>query len=351
MSPTVYGEALAKRVQAALQEFQTAGQHYSEYAEIHRDVQNISVFSMDISYKRLAAFISLNEYLELNRAADAISITRGAVYNSVRDLEELLEISLFERTPTGVIPTDFSKVLARHFKLAFAQLRYAIDDIANIGGFSQGHIVIGDLPYSRTMITPRAINSLLEKFPYLQVETREGSYETLEASLRSGELDFIVGALRPPEKTSELITESLLEDSLCIIARHGHPLSKRDTIPLSELKTLSWVLPSKETPSRKLFDEILSHHGVEEPIHSITSSSLSTLRGILIESDRVSLLSRHQIYYEEKYKLLTVLPVNLSGTRRMIGITRHAHTMLSPAAQSLFDEFKQVSAEIEQAES
>lgn len=347
MMATVYGEALAHRIRGALREFEAAGAALDEFRSNGRPYQSIPVFTMDVSYKRLAAFIALHEKRDVRAAADALGVTKAAVYNSVRQLEELLEAELFQREPHGVAPTPYCQLLARHTKLAFAEIRYALEDIDRLDGVTSGGIVVGTLPYSRTFLTPRAINRLLEKHPQLDVATREGPYAVLEAALRSGDIDCIVGAIRSRESDADIVTEQLFEDRLAVIARKDHPLMKRASIEFEELQALQWVLPASETPSRMLFDETMRRHKMTIPEHAVQTSSLSMVRGLLLDSDRVALLSAHQIHHDRKAGLLDVLPVDLEETYRPIGITWRGRTQPSPAAQLFLEQLRRVAAELE----
>ena len=346
MMPTVHGEALAHRVRGAMAEFEAARGALEDFHPGGRGLHSSPVFNMEVSYKRLAAFIALHEKRDVSGAANALGITKAAVYNSVRQLEELLETELFQREPRGVAPTPYCNVLARHTKLAFAEIRHAVEDIAKLDGITQGRVIIGTLPYTRTYLTPRAINRLLTEQPQLDVATREGPYALLEASLRSGDIDCIVGAIRPTDSSSDITTEKLFEDRLSVIARSNHPLMSKLSIQLKDLQDLQWVLPANETPARKLFDETIRKHQMEIPEHSVQTSSLSMVRGLLLDSDRVALLSEHQIFYDKQFGVLDVLPVELEETYRPIGITMRAQTQPSPAAQLFLDELRRVATEL-----
>lgn len=346
MMPTVHGEALAHRVRLAADEFARAGLAYQQFMPEGRNYQSIPVFSMDISYKRLAAFIALFQTRDIGAAASLLGVTKAAVYNSVRQMEELLDLPLFEREPSGVSPTSFCSILARHTKLAFSEIRHALEDMASLNGVTQGAVAIGTLPYTRTYLTPRAINRLLTAYPQLRVTTQEGPYSMQQTSLRSGELDVIVGAVRPTEAGADIVTETLIEDRLAVIARKGHPLTKRKTISFRELESLAWVLPAKDTPARQLFDETCRKHQANTPEHAVQTSSQSMVRGLLLDSDRVALLSEHQIHYDRKAGLLDVLPVELKETYRPIGITMRAQTQPSPAATLFLEELRKVAQEL-----
>ena len=76
-------------------------------------------------------------------------------------------------------------------------------------------------------------------------------------------------------------------------------------------------------------------HGLNEPDHVVETSSFVTLRGILLNSDRVTMLSKHQVHYEDQFKILAALNFELPQTKRWIGFTHWAKGTMSPIAQLL----------------
>jgi LysR family transcriptional regulator of gallate degradation len=201
---------------------------------------------------------------------------------------------------------------------------------------------VGTLPYSRTILTPRAINQLLAEHPQLDISTIEGPYNSLVASLRSGEIDLIIGAIRPKESAPHLKTETLFDDKLAILARSDHPLTKKNKLDHKALETMQWVLPPTGTPTRQLFDQYCEQRGLSLSPHAIETSSASMVRGLLLESDRVALLSEHQIYYDKKLGALTALAIDLQDTYRPIGITLLTHIRPSPATQLFLNNLRSV---------
>ncbi|HEX7272431.1 MAG TPA: hypothetical protein VF420_09800 [Casimicrobiaceae bacterium] len=59
---------------------------------------------------------------------------------------------------------------------------------------------------------------------------------------------------------------------------------------------------------------------------------------MLLNSDLLTATSPGQLSYELAAGLLTILPVPLPDTRRIIGITRRTDSMASPGAKVLMDE-------------
>ena len=347
MSLTTFGEILLPRAQEAVGAFNEArGLVPPLTAKKSSGTQRY--FNMDVSDRWIAAFLATADHQNIYSAAVSLNISAAAISSSVRKLEESLGFSLFERAPNVVMPTTIGRELVRYVKLALTHLRHAQDELLNLKGLRSGRVAIGSLPLLRTMVVPRAILRLLQEHPYIDVSTTEGHYDALVAALRCGDIDFMVGALRELREQEELTEELLFTDHLSVIARKGHPLSEKGKrVQWSDIFRYGWVLPHVGTPTRKLFEEALSRRGLPVPEHVIETSSLVTLRGLLLESDRITVLSHHQIHFDEEYGMLMVLPFDLKGdTSRPIGITRRVHGRPSPAAELLMSEIRAVVEEI-----
>lgn len=345
MSLTAYGEALLPWAQEAAKAFNEArGLVPPLIAKASSGTQRF--FSMDVSDKWIAAFLATADHQNVAAAAASLGISSAAISSSVRKLEESLGFSLFERVPNLILPTTVGDALVRYVKLALSHLRNAQDELMSLKGVHSGRVRIGTLPLLRTMVVPRAILRLLEEHPYIDVSTSEGHYDALVASLRCGDIDFIVGALRGLPEEEELSEELLFDDHLSVIARKGHPLEHLDEVHWTDLVQYGWVLPRVGTPTRTLFEEAIDRRGLPVPEHVIETSSLITLRGLLLESDRITVLSRHQIHVDERYGVLTALPFDLKEASRPIGITRRAHSSPSPASELLIREILAVVEEL-----
>jgi len=342
---TPRGAVFIQRVRQAESEFLRAAVLHSQELRIPVASHN-PVFSMEISYKRLAAFLAVHETLDVPAAAVRLGITRAAVYNSIRQLEQWLECDLFTRGSSGMASTPLAHDLATHTRLAFALIQHGREDLASFHGDIQGRVAIGTLPYARTVLIPRTIDRVLRDHPRLQISTREGPYDTLERSLRNGELDLIIGATRLHDKQSAIKSENLFEDELAVICGAGHPLANASALTLEELLNYSWILPGRQTPARQLFEQLVIKHTSLPLREVVETGSLSTLRGLLLESDRLALLSRHQVYHDERAGLLKTLPVSLEGTSRPIGITQRAHTSPSPAAGKFIQTLRDMAVQL-----
>jgi len=340
---TVFGKAMFERGEYVERVFVQAREAMLATETGGRQVrENSPVFRMDISGRRLAGFIALAEQQNFTRAAARLGTTTAAIRITIREMETALGIPLFDKGPWGMMPTAHGRTLYKYARLAGNELRRATDDIASLSGVKQGRVCVGTMAFSQTRILPIAINTLLAEHPNIRLSTVEGPYDSLITSLLCGDLDFLLGALRAPEPEEGLKQEVLLEDNLSLIVRIGHPLLSQERIRAGDLQDYGWVLPPVDAPARQLFEEACKTMPLSLPVDIVETRSHSITRGLLMESDRISVLSRHQIYYEEQFNLMRILPLELEGTTRPIGVTSRAQTTLSPSAALLLKHIRGV---------
>lgn len=339
---TVYGELLVNRIHEAELQLEQAARSHRAVVQSTPQQQHNPLFTLEVSHKRVEAFLAVHELRHVGRVAQKMGLTRAAVYDSLRTLECLLELPLFESSAAGLRSTAYADVLASHLSLAFSLIQHGLDEIASMDGSLRGRLVIGTLPYSRAVLVPRTIHRVLEQHPNLQIATREGPYDVLERALRSGAIDLIIGATRQHDADSPMLAEELLQDELAVICGAHHPLALRTRVSVREILGYGWILPLKPTPARQLFDRFLERHESGQPKQIIETGSLSMTRSLLMESDRLALLSTHQVQLDQNAGLLATLPIRLEQTFRPIGITRRAHNTPSPAARVFMEALREL---------
>jgi DNA-binding transcriptional LysR family regulator len=187
---------------------------------------------------------------------------------------------------------------------------------------------------------------LKQEYPELLVTILEGTYESLLTGLRCGDIDLLVGVLRYPIPCNDIVQERLFEDLLSVVGRKGHPFASARSLRLADVIDSEWVLPYKGAPSRKAFEQVMNAAGLPLPKNAIESNALVTLRALLMESDRLSILSRNQIHYEELHGMLSVLPIDMRGSERPIGITTRADAKRSIGLNALLQDLRAVSGEM-----
>ncbi|MDM0044443.1 LysR substrate-binding domain-containing protein [Variovorax dokdonensis] len=340
MMLTVYGNAVLIRAQRVSLELAAACNDLPVGAGGRRMLDARTLQAAVFSARRLALFAGLAEHHHMPTVAQRFGVTQPALSALVRDLESRTGCALFSRSAQGIQPTRAGALLAFRFRRALAELRAVNSDLAAIRGVVQGSVVVGALPLSRTRVLPLAIATLLHKHPQVHVSTVESPYEALAAALRSGDVDFIIGALRPAEQVRDLVQEPLFEDSIALVARAGHPLARRRRITFADLHRARWVLSRRGAPARDLFERSFEHRGQIAPEPAVETGDLALLRGLLQDTDMLTAISAHQLHYEIEAGTLVVLSFALEATQRTIGIAQREGVLASPCTSALLNEIR-----------
>lgn len=268
--------------------------------------------------RALAAFAEAGSFSD---AARRLGQTEPAVQRAAREIERLLGVALFDGGPRDIRLTPAGDTVAAQAALALREVAAAHEELREAAGLYDGRIVIGTLPLARTRIVPLAVVDLMQRYLSVRIEVVEGRYDQLVRSLRSGACDLIVGALREGGRPAGLTERALFQDRLSIVARAAHPLAGR---PLAgpELAAYPWVLPRADTPTRAIFDRLAAARGVCNPAQGhVETGSLVMLRGVLLASDAVAIISARQIDYELRQGLLVELDIAVADGGRPIGVT------------------------------
>ncbi|OWY27689.1 LysR family transcriptional regulator [Herbaspirillum robiniae] len=301
-----------------------------------RDRNGGQVGSLDALFneRRLQATALLAETHHMPSVARLMEVSPSAVSQAISMLEGILGQPLFFRTAHGMLPTDAGRRWTERFERALAELRHIPEDIAALAGIVQGTVTVGALPLARSQLLPAALARVLEKHPRLQIRSLESPYEELAAGLMSGRIDFIVGALRAfSGDTFDM--RSLFADSAALIARTGHPLAQRKKLSAADLEGYPWVLSRAGTPLRESIEQFFRDSGLDVPRAAVETGDLALLRGLLVSSDMLTVISAHQLHHEISTGQLTALPFAMRGMERTIGIMQRKGAHLSPGARAL----------------
>ena len=345
MALNAYGELVQVRALRIEREFEEARTQLVARGGMDGGADVHSLFTSILNGRRLAVVASLAQKRNMPAVAREFGITQPAISSALKDLESGLGVALFTRKARGLSPTPAGEIVAFYFKRVLSELRHIGPDIAASEGSLQGSVTVGALPLGRTQILPLSIASLLARHPQLHVSTVESPYDALAASLRSGDIDFILGALRHnPGEVKDLQQQPLFEDRISVIARAGHPLAREKCIDFRMLREARWTLSRQGSPSRELLERFFSNARQAPPLPAVETGDLAVLRGLLLESDMLTAISPHQLRYEIRDGSLVVLDFPLEETRREIGLTQRLGAFPSPGARALMEEIGKVVA-------
>ena len=318
---TPEGEIVNRRGQRALDHIREATQRISAKSRMARGLAYDRLESR-ATITHLRALQAFSETGSFTAAAGYLSQTEPSVQRAAREIERIGGVPLFEGSHRNIFLTPEGSLVAAKASLALREIDTAHEELREHAGLFDGRLLIGTLPLARTSIVPTAVVDAIAAYPRARVEILDGSYDTLTHLLSIGRIDMLIGALRVEELPKGLQQMPLFEDELSIVARADHPLVRVGRPTVEDLTAFPWVVARAGTPNRAIFDRLSESMRLNRGGEGyIETGSLVALRGILKESDYLTLLSKHQVSWELESGALAVVEFPVPDTARTIGLT------------------------------
>lgn len=310
------GALFLPRVEAALEHLHAGARIALKGSGARR-----AAFDHLVTAAQLRALVAVAASGSFTIAARELGLSQPSVHRAARSLEEVAGVPFFQATATGLDLTPAAQAFVLGAKLAMTEIRQGMEEIGRELGDDRGTFTLGSLPLARTTIVPRATHRMISSTQGVQIRVVDGRYDELLRSLREGDLDCLIGALRNPSPAEDVTQEALFLDELSIVAHPRHPLAGRDKVSVEETLAYPWVAPPKTTPAGTYLYETLRIQDRPRTPVRVVSSSMVMLRGILAQGDYISIVSRHQISTEERDGHIVPLAVPLENNIRAIGLT------------------------------
>jgi DNA-binding transcriptional LysR family regulator len=287
-----------------------------------------------ISTAHLRALLAIAAEGSFRRAAQALGIAEPTLHRAARDLERMVKTPLFRRTLEGIGLSPAGAELARRLALCTVEITAGIEELATRRGLMQTTMTIGVLPLAPKRLAAMATEMILRAHPNSRLLIREGDYDELVGALRAGAIDLIFGSLRSPAPFQDLDEENLFEDPYRIVCRRDHPLTRLKRLGIADLRAYDWVFATANLPRRAVLDGIIADWRLSARLQ-VETNSLGALVAILSSSDRISLLPRQYIAFDDHSNLLAALNIEVAHAVRTVGLTTRAD-WLPTAFQSEF---------------
>lgn len=340
MYVTESGSILAARVNRALNILQEGLQETLKYGSGQKELTTHSLLSL-VTTTQLRALIAISATNSFSSAGRQTGVSQSSLHRSGRDLESMLRVTLFEKTSLGITPTKAALALTKAAKLAFSEINQARGEISSMNNIEIGQLIIGSMPLARTSILPNTIIDFTTLHPDFNFSIFDGPYDDLLSHLRFADIDVLIGALRFPPPSDEVVQEELFSSSVVVIARHDHPYANDKQLDINKMARGSWVIPSTGAPTRKIFDNLFVEAKVEAPHRIVESNSHIVMRALLTGSDRMTMISEHQVKQELESGILTIIPFKVHHAHRPIGITTRRDWKPTPTQRAFLEILKQ----------
>ncbi|WP_020654490.1 LysR family transcriptional regulator [Massilia niastensis] len=296
--------------------------------------------------RQLLLLIALDDYRNIHRAAEELHMTQPAASKQIKDLEEMLDVRLFDRLPRGMEPTIYGETMIRHARMALTSLALAHDDIVTLKAGLTGQVEVGVIMSPAMTLLPRAIARIKEQAPLLRIGVQLESSNVLLDKLQHGTLDFMIGRILEREDSTGLIYEELTEEPACAVVRPGHPLLENKALELKDIADRPWILPQPGSILRHRFDMMFRRAGLAPPSNVVDTTAMLLVTALLQQTDSLHVMPQEVAQYYASLNVMRILPIELPCKMDAFGIIRQQDHLLSPGADLLLKAVRAAAAEI-----
>lgn len=258
-----------------------------------------------ISRAQIRALAAVASGCSFAEAARKLSTSQASLHRAARDLERTVGKPLFQHSLYGIVATRPGSELARRLSLAMLEIDWAVDELRAAEGRLGGELRVGAMLLAGSFLLGPVLNELTKYFPEAHITVRTGEGAAMSRALQIGDIDFVVG-LHHVVDSGEIAQEALFASPYVVVARKGHPLSQKAKVSLADLEAYDWVVSTKGAARRPAFDRLFASMN-KMPKANIEAYSLATIRSLIIDSDRLTLLTRFEFEFERESGALTTL--------------------------------------------
>lgn len=258
-------------------------------------------------------FLTVVEEGSFRRAAEKLDLTHGAISQTIRRLEDIYRVKLFDRTKKGMKPTPYGRLLIEKAKQAIDLFETFQIEVQRLENRQLGNLVNGCDPLLTQTIVGPAVTRLLQAYPSWSFEVRSIPWEQMSNSFETRQVSIYVGFLLPRMDVSRHSVERIQGIPGVFVCRPDHPLASRKGVSLLEVAEDFFAYfplpPSIET--------VKEEYSTFIPKRRMVTNDAGLLKQIILSSDTVCGVMLH-LFVDEldrgELKLINVKDTDLYGT-------------------------------------
>lgn len=300
--------------------------------------------AINIKYRPLKAFLLASETMSFTRAAQKLGVTQPSFTALIRDLENTLELKLFERTTRRISLTQSGRDFHDRIQRPIADLEEAYRSMSDLAAVRRGSISIGALPSTALTLIPPTLQRLQSLHPALQTKVIEAHNDELMNMLQTNQVELAIGAIL--EKKPNLEAIPLLKDTFVLVCPPEHPAMQLKRLCWTDLIPYDLILLSRGSSARHIFDQAISNSNNSNEGQRFDVTNMSTAIQLVRQSLGVAVLSRLALPAlldtGLKYR-----PIEDESASRTIGVIRRRDRSISPAGKAFIKQIKKASADFQ----
>ena len=196
--------------------------------------------SNQIEHRHLRYFLAVAEELHFRKAAEKLFISQPGLSRQIKQMEQDLGVTLFERNNRRVALTKTGDYLQKELQINLKNLEDILAHSKLIHHGKEGHLTLGFVGSAMLQIIPAILKQFNSKFPKVMFKLEEMDNQKQIEGLLSQEID--VGFVRLERVPRSLEIHTVLKETFCLVLPKNHLVNKRNFKNLSQFKDSPFIL-------------------------------------------------------------------------------------------------------------
>jgi DNA-binding transcriptional LysR family regulator len=214
---------------------------------------------MNITLRQLRVFSAVARHLSFTRAAEELCLTQPAVSMQVKQLENQLDVPLFEHLGKKIFLTEMGKEVYHYSRSILQQIDELQGVLNSLKGLGKGRLKISVASTANYFI-PVLLAGFCQRYPGVTVSLDVTNRETLLTQLAENDVDLVI--MGQPPGDMDLGAEPFMENPLVIVAPPEHPLAKEKKISLQRLEQEVFLVREPGSGTRIAMERFFAQHDV-----------------------------------------------------------------------------------------
>jgi DNA-binding transcriptional LysR family regulator len=186
---------------------------------------------MDV--RQIRYFVEIVHHGSFTRAAEQLHVAQPAISMAIRNLEEELDVTLFNRRDRKVSLTAEGEVFLEHGRGILTDLAAARQAMEDMRGLVKGEVRVGIPPMLSIYFFPDIICDFTRAYPNLRMSVSSEGASLIRRMISEGEIDMGVIAGSAPQ---DLEARHFLREEVVICVPPDHPFAARRTVTFTEFR-------------------------------------------------------------------------------------------------------------------
>lgn len=210
--------------------------------------------------RQLRYFKTACELQNFSEAARVLHISQSTLSQQIKQLEEELDVLLFDRIGKKIVPTEAGITFLPFACKAIQDAEDGRQIIRDLKGIETGVLHIG-ATHSLAPLLVAAVNRFSESYPKVKIVVTIGTSTQMMECLKDNMFDFVL-SFESEEWLEEFERMPLFSSRLFLVVHRTHPQAGLSSITLKRLEQLPLILPEKGFATRKRVEAICRRNGL-----------------------------------------------------------------------------------------